>query len=399
MAMPLEGIRVLDWTCFQQGPTVTTLLADMGADVIKIEPPEGEPARGMLRILGIDMPMDFYYQAPNRGKRGIVLDFGKEAARDVLYKLVEKSDVFVTNYRYVVAKKLNLDYETLSKYNPKLVYVLSSGYGMLGKDADLPSADFAGQSRGGICSTTRADDGMPAAAGAGLADAMGGFCGAYSAMLGLLAKQRTGMGQMVEASLLGGATQIVRLWLQRYLMSGEIATGSVFNDVGNPLWNLYQCRDEKWLVISVSEPDKYWHQFCDILGIQELERNPRFENAAARREHLDEILPRVREIMRTKSRNEWLDTFSKAGIAAAPVNDMADLMADSQARAMNYILDFDDPDYGKVTLPGILVELSKTPGKVTRLAPQLGQHTEEVLMEVLGYSWDDIAKIREEGVY
>ena len=178
---------------------------------------------------------------------------------------------------------------------------------------------------------------------------MGGFCGAYAAVLGLLVRQRTGVGQMVEASLLGGAIQIVRLWLQRYLMSGKVMTGSAFNNVGRPLWNLYQCQDEKWLVISVSEADKYWHQFCEVLEIQELEKDSKFENADARRVHISEILPRVREILCTKTRNEWLDIFRKAGINAAPVNEMVDLIADPQARAMNYIVDFDDPDYGKVT--------------------------------------------------
>ena len=399
MTLPFEGIRVLDWSCFQQGPTTSVLLADMGADVIKIEPPEGEPARGLLRILGLEMPVDFYYTNQNRGKRGIVLDFSKEAAREVLYKLVAKADVFVTNYRYIVAKNLKLDYETVSKYNPKLIYVLSTGYGMRGPDADQPSADFAGQARGGICSITCTEDGTPLSVGAGLADEMGGFCGAYAAVLGLLIRQRTGIGQLVEASLLGGAIEIVRLWWQYYLMTGKTMPGCVFRNANSPLWNLYRCQDDKWFVVSVSEPDKYWHQFCEVLGIQKLETAPKFKDANVRSKHYDELMPQIREILRTKPREEWLDKFTKAGLTAAPVNEMADVVPDPQAKAMGYVLDVTDPDHGKVTVPGIPVKLSKTPGKVTKLAHQLGQHTEEVLMEVLGYSWEDIAKLREQGVY
>lgn len=397
MVMPLEGIRVLDWTCYQQGPTTSVMLADMGADVIKIEPPQGEPARGLLRILGEDMPVDFYYQNQNRGKRCITLDFNNKPAREVLYKLVEKSDIFVTNYRYSVAGNLKMDYETLRRHNPKLIYVLDSGYGRQGPDADLPSADFAGQARGGICSITRTEDGMPIPAGAGLADEMGGVCGAYAAVVGLLARQRTGIGQMVEASLLGGTIEIARLWLQCYLMTGRMMPGSVLKSVSSPLWNLYQCQDDKWLVISESE--ERWRQFCEVLQIQETEKDSRFENAGVRRRHIDELMPLLRKILRARPRSEWLDIFAKAGLTAAPVNEMSEVVSDAQARAMGYVLDVDDPDYGRVTVPGIPVKLSKTPGKVTRLAPQLGQHTEEVLMEVLGYSWDDIGKLREQGAY
>jgi len=399
LTLPLEGIRVLDWTCFQQGPTTSVLLADMGADVIKVEPPEGEPGRGLMRILGVDMPVDFYYTNQNRGKRGIILDLSKEAAREVMYQLVEKSDVFVTNYRYIVAKNLKLEYETLSKYNPKIIYILSTGYGMRGPDADLPSADFAGQARGGICSITRTEEGEPLAVGAGLADEMGGICGAYAAILGLLVRERTGIGQMIEASLLGGAIEIVRLWLQYYLSTGKVIRESIFRRVGSPLWNLYQSQDNKWFVISVSEADQFWGPFCRIIEAAHLENDFRFNTADKRRQNYDELLPIVRQIIQNEPREVWLNSLSRAGIAAAPVNDMSDVVQDQQAQAMGYVQEINDAERGKVIVPGIPVNLSKSPGKITRLANELGQHTEEVLLEVLGYTWDDISALREQGVY
>ncbi|MDP7470543.1 MAG: CoA transferase, partial [Dehalococcoidia bacterium] len=167
ISMPLEGIRVLDWTAFQQGPIAACLLADMGADVIKIEEPRGEPARGLIQAYGIKMPMNFYYQNQNRGKRGMVINLQTTKGKDVLYRLVEKSDVFVTNYRESICRRLQVDSETLTKRNPQLIYAYSSGYGPLGPDADLASADFAGQARGGLWSVSRARDMSWAPVGAG----------------------------------------------------------------------------------------------------------------------------------------------------------------------------------------------------------------------------------------
>jgi len=173
MVKPLEGMRVMDWTAWQQGPIAEALLADMGAEVIKIEPPEGEPGRGMLRMYGADMTLNFYYQNQNRGKKGIVLNPTTDKGREVLYRLVDKSNVFVTNYREIAAKRLKVDYDTLKKYNPKLIYALSSGFGSKGPDTGRMSADFAGQARGGMWSITQSEDLVPVAIGVGFADEVG----------------------------------------------------------------------------------------------------------------------------------------------------------------------------------------------------------------------------------
>ncbi len=402
MPGPLEGYRVLDWTVFQQGPTAAALLADMGADVIKIEPPAGESGRGLGKILGMDLPLNFYYQNQNRGKRGIVLDMTKERGRGILYKLVERSDVFVTNYRYVLAKKYGIDYDNLRRYNPKLIYALSTGYGLHGPDADLPSADIAGQARGGVMSIScGTEDGIPAAIGGGFGDEAGGLVTAYGVVLALLARERYGVGQMVEASLMGSVIEMCRLWLQFYLIGRRSMPGSVLGMTRSsaPLWNMYKCQDDKWLVLSVLQVGKYWAPFCKAMEIEELtkeeftlEKLMSFEVATA-------FVLKLREIFATKPRDEWLKALAKEEVPASPVNEMADLENDPQVIANEYIVEVDDPIYGKVKVPGIPAKLSETPGKVRRLAPELGQHTEEVLMEVLGYTWDDLAKLREEGVY
>ena len=395
MTKPLEGIRVLDWTAWQQGPIATALLADMGADVIKIEPPEGEPGRGMLRMYGAELPFNFYYENQNRGKRGIVLDLSKDKAREVLYKLVEKADVFVTNYREMAAKKLKLDYETLKKYNPRLIYALSSSFGPKGPDANKMSADFGGQARGGIWSITQSEDLIPTPIGAGFADEVGGVMTAYGVLLAIISRERFGVGQRVDASLLGGQIEMGRLQLQMYLMLGIPPPGSMLKAMRNPLYYPYQDCDGKWFVIAALQADRFWQDFCKVLGIPELAKDPKFENQGVRSQNFEELMPRLKSIFATKSRDIWLKALDEAGIPVAPVNDYIELSEDPQVIANEYIIELDDPVRGRIRLPGIPVKLSETPGKVERLAPELGQHTEEVLMEVCGYTWDDLAKLRE----
>jgi CoA:oxalate CoA-transferase len=399
MPKPLEGIRVLDWTAWQQGPVATALLADMGAEVIKIEPPEGEPGRGMLRMYGAELPLNFYYQNQNRGKKGIVLNLATEKGREVLLKMVEKSDVFVTNYRESAAKRLGLDYGALKKVNPKLIYALSSSFGPEGPDADKMSADFAGQARGGMLSITQSEELVPTPIGAGFADEVGGVMTAYGVLLALLVRERSGIGQRVDASLLGGQIEIGRLQFQMYFMMGIVPPGSVMSAARNPLYYVYKDRDGKWFAIAALQADRFWPQFCKVLGMQELEKDPKFANQTARAQNFDELKPRLLEIIAGRPRDEWLRALDEAGIPSAPVNDYADLAADPQVIANEYVVEIDDPIHGKVKVPGVPVKLSETPGRVERLAPELGQHTEEVLMDICGYTWDELARLREEGVY
>jgi len=400
MGMALEGIRVLDWTAFQQGPTATCLLADLGAEVIHIEEPRGDPARGLLKVMGQDVPVNFYFQNHNRGKKSMVLDLRKEKGIEILYKLVEKSDVFVTNFLYRAARKLKADYETLIQYNPKLIYAYSSGWGSKGPDAEKASFDLAGQARGGIMSLTRAEDGSPTPIGGGFADEMGGVITAYGIMTALLVRERTGEGQFVEASLLGAIIEAERFPLLAYLIAGHrFDLLPTSKQSSNPLWGLYKCSDGKWISCAMLQPDKMWSGFCKGLQIEHLEKDPRFENFQVRAQHNEELLPIIKEKFLSKSRDEWLEILNAQGCIVVPVNDLSEVAKDPQAWANGYIVEVDDPRYGKVKVPGIPVQFSKTPGKVRCLAPELGQHTEEILIDVLGYTWDDITKLREENVF
>jgi len=399
MPKPLEGIRVLDLTAWQQGPVATALLADMGADVIKIEPPEGEPGRGLLSMYGANLPLNFYYQNQNRGKRGIVINLQTEKGKEVFYKMVEKSDVFVTNYRETAVKRLGLSYEKLKSINPKLIYALSSSFGPKGPDADKMSADFAGQARGGIWSITQSEDLVPTPIGAGFADEVGGVMTAYGVLLAIIARERFGIGQRVDASLLGGQIEMGRLQFQMYFMMGIVPPGSVMAAARNPLYYVYRDKDDKWFAIAALQADRFWPDFCKVFGLTDVEKNPKFENQMTRGQNFDELKPRLLNIVRSKSRDEWLTKLDEAGIPCAPVYNYADLEVDPQVLANDYVVEVDDPIHGRVKVPGIPVQLSETPGKVERLAPELGQNTEEVLMELCGYTWDDLTALRDAGVY
>jgi CoA:oxalate CoA-transferase len=396
---PLQGIRVLDWTAWQAGPVASALLADMGAEVIKIEPPEGEPGRGMLKMYGAELPLNFYYQNQNRGKKGIVLNLATKKGKEVLYELVKKSDVFVTNFRESVTKRLKVDYNTLKKHNPKLIYCLSSGLGPKGPETDRMFADFAGQARGGLLSITQSEDDVPTFIGAGFADEVGGLLAAYGVILALFARERYGIGQRVDASLLGGQIEIGRLQLQMYFMMGILPPTSVMKAIRNPLYYVYQDCDGKWFVLAALQADRFWSDFCKVFCIEELEKDPKYCNQVCRGQNFDELKPRLFEITRSKPRSYWLERLDKAGIPCAPVNDYSDVEKDPQVIANEYVVEIEDAIHGKVKVPGIPVKLSKTPGKVEKLAPELGQHTEEVLMEILNYTWEDLAKLREAGVY
>ena len=399
----LEGIRVLDWTIFQQGPVCTAMLADLGADVIKIEHRvEGDPARGMMKMIGAliggDVGRNPYYENNNRGKRCITLDLGKEEAKKILYRLIEKSDVFVQNFRLGVADKLGLDYETLSKHNPKLIYAHASGWGPKGPDAYNPSADYTGVARSGIMSVAGEPDMPPQMVQAGIADQMGATMTAYGIIAALLARERYGIGQKVDASLLGSMMQLLGLAVTMRCLAKLPTMRIARKTAGNPLWNHYRCEDDKWIALAHLQPDKFWPDFCKAMEIQHLEKDPRFDEMMNRGANAAELIDILDETFATKPREEWMKALRENGCVYSPLNTIADLEDDSQALANEYITEFDHPTMGKVKEIGFPVTFSETPASIQREAPEFGQHTEEVLIEILGYTWEEIASLREKEI-
>jgi crotonobetainyl-CoA:carnitine CoA-transferase CaiB-like acyl-CoA transferase len=401
MAMALEGIRVVDFSIGQLGPAATMMLADMGADVIKLEEPvSGDPGRYLHSIMGVNVALNFYFENNNRNKRSVTVDLKTRAGKDIVYRLVEKADVFATNYRRSALARLGMEYQTLSGHNPKLIYAVGCGFGKKGADSDKPALDLAAQARGGIMSIVGEPGQPPSPVGVGLADQIGAGLLAYGIMLALFARERTGRGQEVDVSLLGGQAWLGSLALQEYLFYGKELgpLGKVSRrEVRNPLWNTYRARDGKWLCLSMLVSEPYWPDFCKAMGLEALENDSRFESHAAREENARELIALLDELFATATRDEWAKRLGRRELIWEPVKDYGEVAADPQMQENEYIVDFDHPVYGPVKEVGLPVQLGQTPGKIRRPAPELGQHTEEVLLEA-GYSWEEIARLREEKV-
>ena len=403
MTAVLEGIRVLDWTVWQQGPMASVMLGDLGAEVIKIEDRvSGDPSRGFMRQMGAGMGIggrNFYFEVMNRNKKSVTLDLNKQRGKEILYQLVEKSDVFLQNFRQGVAARLGMDYATLSRYNPRLIYASASGWGPQGPNRQKPAFDFTGQARSGIMTIAGELGSSPISLQGAIGDQIGAIMTAYGVVAALLARERLGIGQEIDSSLLGSLLFLMGLNVSFKLGFGIEMPNHNRAGAYNPLWNYYKCSDDKWLALAELQADRAWPIVCRALGMQALEKDPRFDSLEARAKNAAELISIMDRVFVTKTRDDWLKTLEQAGdLIFEPVNTISDAVEDPQVLANDYITDFNHPVWGKVKALGIPVKFSKTPGRITREAPEFGQHTEEVLTEVLGHTWDDIAKLREEEV-
>ena len=403
MPMPLEGIRVVDWTIWQQGPIASAMLADLGAEVIKIEEREGgDPGRGILAASGLDTSgrPNWYFEANNRNKKSITLDLKQPEAQRIVHELAAVSDVFVQNFRQGVAARLGLDYTTLRRHNPRLIYASATGYGPRGPESGAPSFDYLGLARSGIMLAAGEPEHPPLAIAGGIADQMGGIMLAYGVLAALLARERFGVGQEVDASHLGSMAFLQGLSLSALLMMGFALPRVPRSRAGNPLWNHYRCADDKWLALSMLQSDRYWADFCDAIGRPELAADERFADLRARGRNAEACVAILDGVFAARPRAHWLEVLSRhrGDFIFTVVNAVADLPGDPQMLANDYIVDFEHPAHGKTRVLGVPVRLSETPGSVRAPAPEFGQHTEEILQGLLGYDWQRIGELREKRV-
>jgi len=404
MSGPLEDIRVIDCGVFQAGPTAGVILADLGADVIKVEPRiSGDPGRGaeiFTRSTSRIRSGTAQFEVWNRNKRSMTLDLTKEKGREVLYCLISKADVIINNWRLGTAEKLKVDYETLVQYNPKIIYGSISGWGMKGKESKEPAFDFAAIARSGMTYQAGKPGDPPMVFVSGYADTTTGIVLAQGILAALVVRERRQVGQKVEVSLLGSMVAgLQRLPVNARAQSGDEMPRRDRTDMGNPLWNYYQCSDAKWIALSMLTADVYWSSFCEALGIRELENDPRFINIDVRSqtENSKELIRILDKIFATRPQKEWLSILSKHKLIFGPVQTISDLLSDPQVLENQYILDYDHPIYGSIKVVGFPWSFSGTEPKLRLPAPQLGQHTEEILLE-FGYSWDDISDLKDQEV-
>ena len=399
---PLDGIKVLDWTMWQFGPVSTMMLGDLGADVIKVESLDGDHGRQFRRVAGASSQLpgglNAYFESLNRQKRSIALDLKNPKGVEILHRLVAQSDVFVQNFRQGVAERLGMGYEDLIKHNPKLIYGAATGYGPIGPDSDQPAFALTGEARSGSLFWGGPDDGKPYNLG-GIADQMAGVMLSYGILGALVARERKGVGQKVDVSHLGSL-----MWLggNRYgiaLISKNVPRRQDRTAVLNPLWNFYRCEDDRWIAFSMNQSDRYWPPFCKAIGHRELIDDPRFNGMERRAENRVELVRLLDGIFESKPRDAWEGMFAGNGdIIWTRVQDVFDLPDDPQVIANNYIVDYDHPVLGPSKWIQTPVGYSSTPVSAVKAAPAHGANTEEILIESLGCSWEDISKLQEEGV-
>ena len=404
MNRPLDGVRIIDWTIWQQGPVSTMMLADLGAEVIKIEERVGgDPGRGVLSIagalVGATSGPNFYFEANNRHKQSLTLDLKNPKAIEIVYQLAEKSDVFVQNFRKGVADKLGIGYEALSQRNPQLIYASATGYGPFGPDSGEPSFDYMGLARSGIMTAVGEPQMEPLSIAGGIADQMGAIMLAYGVMAALLAREKYGIGQEVDISHLGSMTALQGLNVACKAILGKEFKRMPRAAAPSPLWNHYKCGDDKWICLAMPQQERYWSDFCKVLGIEHVLDDPRFATMGDRADNAKDLIPILDAAFASRPREAWMQALKEGGdFIYTVVNTIADLPGDEQMLANEYIVDYEHPRIGKTQLVGVPVRLSKTPGDPKGAAPEFGEHTERILTELLDYSWEDVAKLREEEV-
>jgi crotonobetainyl-CoA:carnitine CoA-transferase CaiB-like acyl-CoA transferase len=399
----LEGIRVIDWTVMHAGPLGTLMLGDLGAEVIKIEDTvRGDIPRGVVRICGVPVKTESgrnaYFELLNRNKKGITLDLNQKEGREIVYKLIEKSDVFVHNRPERELEKRELDYETLSRYNPKLIYFSMPGFGTEGPMKDVLAYDLSGQAISGMMYTMGPSFMPPLYMQGGPVDQTAGTLEAYGIISALLARERFGIGQKVVGSSLTSA-----IWLQGVNVSSKLMNGVSLPRIWreteeNPLWNYYLCKDNKWIILVNIQPDRFWKQTCEALERPELITDPKFDTWQKRRENCQDLIKVLDAIFINKSRDEWVEKLTKAGSMCAPILTIDEMVDHPQVIADKDIIKWDHPDWGETRYVAHPVKFSKTPAQITKPAPMFGEHTEEILTEMLGMTWDEVTKLKEKKV-
>ncbi|WP_431313870.1 CoA transferase [Mycobacterium avium] len=386
MAGPVEGVTVVELGVWVAGPAAGGILADWSADVIKIEPPTGDPARMFGRMLGCDLGLNPPFEMDNRSKRSVVLDLSSEPERRAAFELLSGADVFLTNVRPGALQRLGLDFASVSAANPRLVYGLITGYGESGPDADRAAFDVAAfWSRAGVAHLlTRPGDTPPFQRG-GMGDHSAGMTMAAAVCAALLARERTGAGQLVTTSLYRQGAYTVSFDLNTYLMSGQPIAIGQRESMGNPCMNNYAASDGRRFWIVGLEPERHWPALCRAVGRPEWRDDPRFADARARAANSVALIAALDEIFATRPLDEWAQIFAnEPDFFWSPVNSLEDVVADEQFHAAGGIVYVPDgaDDQAAVPMVATPADFHGTPWAPRSAAPELGQHTAEVLAEL-----------------
>lgn len=393
--LPLRGVRVVDMSRFLVGPFCTQMLADMGAEVIKIEPlPGGDP----MRAAGSEDwgGENLFFLARNRNKQSLALDIKQDAGREVLYRLIKTADVFIENFRPGAADKLGVGYEQLTRHNPQLIYCAVSGYGQEGPERERPGQDLLIQAFSGLVSITGWDDGPPTTVGTFVADMVGAFHCAYGIAIALLGRERLGLGQKLEVSLLDSLLALQAMEGTSYLNTGELPKkAGAGHGIAPAPYRIFEAQGGAFALVAPSQA--WWQRLCKVPELQDICADPRFASRESRGVHSDALNALLEKRFRDKSAADWLARFAEYDVLAAPVHTYAEVFNDPQVIHNGMIISQQHPKAGSIRTLGIPVKLTRTPGHTGTPAPLFGQHTDAVLAG-LGYTEAEVERLRLAGV-
>jgi CoA:oxalate CoA-transferase len=389
--MPLSGLKVLDLSRVVSGPFCTMLLADFGADVVKVEAPGGDPSR-VTGILGSgENP---YFVNLNRNKRSITVDLKQVKGKEIVRRMAEGSDVLVENFRPGVMDRLGLGYATLRELNPSLIYSAITGFGKTGPYKDRPAFDFIAQAMSGFMSLN-GDSTMPyLRAGIPISDTIAGLYAAFGILAALRERERTGQGQEIQTAMVDGLISMFTFASGAYFATGKLPPRNGNDHMVVAPYGLFNAGDGPIAIAPSTE--KNWKQLCATLKLEDLMSDPRFDTGEKRRANRKEINAIVASVIQERNREEWINLLNEAGVPCGKVNDLSQAFSDPQVLHQEMVIESAQPT-GAVKTPGFPVKFSETPARLRRPSPQVGEHTVEVLRE-LAYPDKDIESLIHEGV-
>ncbi|HBK79899.1 MAG TPA: formyl-CoA transferase [Nitrospinae bacterium] len=395
MTAPLEGLRVLDLSRILAGPFCTMMLGDMGADVIKVEHPRGgDDTRSWPPFY--EGGESTYFQSVNRNKKSLTLDLKLEEGKKILRRLVERSDIFIQNFRPGTIERLGFGYEECSALNPRLIYASISGYGQSGPSRERPAYDILLQAEGGLMSITGEQEGNSCKTGIAIADLTTALFAIQGILLAVIAREKSGRGQFIDMAIQDGQAA-----LMSHAAGNFFGTGKPPGRMGNRHPSICPYRDfacSDGVLIVAAANDSLWDRFARTIGRDDLAENPKWKTNDGRVKGRDELEAEIEKILATKTRAEWGNIISKAGIPCGPVKDIGEVASDPQILHRDMVVEIDHAKTGVLKMMGIPVKLSETPGEVKLPPPILGEHTEEILRDLLGQPPEAVESLREQGV-
>lgn len=399
MERALQGIRVLDLSHVLAAPTTTMILADLGAEVIHVEPPQGDDARDYGPFVGgVDKNHSAYFISLNRNKKSLVLNLKDEKGKKILEELIKVSDVIVENFRPSTMKSLGFGWEEIHRINPRIIYASISGFGRetLPEHANRPAYDVVAQAYSGLMSITGPEGGPPCRVGSSIGDIMAGHQAAIGILTALLYREKTGLGQYYDGSMVDGLFAVLENAVVRYMIEKKIPEPLGTAHPSITPFQALQTKD-RWIIVPIGS-DKLWCQLCEILQRPDFIRDPKFANNALRTENRQVLVNVLEEEMRKKTSSEWVEIFDRNEIPYSLVNNIQQICEDPHIDYRGMLVEIEQPGMGKLKIVGSPLRLSETPGQVYARAPLLGENSEEVLSGILKMSPAEIDSLKKEGV-